>query len=62
MARRKQTKPRRPQTYLRRSTRDPIAHSTPFMEFVVSMGGADRAMSGGDYCFDMGYEQPIGFA
>jgi hypothetical protein len=32
------------------------------MEFVVSMGGADRVMSGGDYCFDMGYEQPVGLA
>ena len=31
------------------------------MEFVISMVGADRVMIGSDYCFDMGYEQPIKF-
>jgi aminocarboxymuconate-semialdehyde decarboxylase len=31
------------------------------MEFVISMVGADRVMIGSDYCFDMGYVQPIKF-
>jgi aminocarboxymuconate-semialdehyde decarboxylase len=50
-----------PSTYLRRFTYDTIAHSKPIMEFVISMVGADRIMIGSDYCFDMGYEQPIAF-
>jgi aminocarboxymuconate-semialdehyde decarboxylase len=50
-----------PSTYLRRFTYDTIAHSKPIMEFVISMVGADRVMIGSDYCFDMGYEQPIKF-
>ena len=29
------------------------------MEFVISQVGADRVMIGSDYCFDMGYEQPV---
>jgi aminocarboxymuconate-semialdehyde decarboxylase len=62
-ARRKETKhlAQAPSTYLRRFTYDTIAHSKPIMEFVISMVGADRVMIGSDYCFDMGYEQPIGF-
>ena len=50
-----------PSTYLRRFTYDTIAHSKPIMEFVISMVGADRVMIGSDYCFDMGYEQPVKF-
>jgi len=50
-----------PSTYLRRFTYDTITHSKPIMEFVISMVGADRVMIGSDYCFDMGYEQPIRF-
>jgi len=50
-----------PSTYLRRFTYDTISHSKPIMEFVISMVGADRVMIGSDYCFDMGYEQPIKF-
>jgi aminocarboxymuconate-semialdehyde decarboxylase len=50
-----------PSTYLRRFTYDTIAHSKPIMEFVISMVGADRVMIGSDYCFDMGYVQPIKF-
>jgi len=61
--RRKETKhlAQAPSTYLRRFTYDTIAHSKPIMEFVISMVGADRVMIGSDYCFDMGYEQPVGF-
>jgi aminocarboxymuconate-semialdehyde decarboxylase len=50
-----------PSTYLRRFTYDTISHSKPIMEFVISMVGADRVMIGSDYCFDMGYEQPVKF-
>jgi aminocarboxymuconate-semialdehyde decarboxylase len=50
-----------PSAYLRRFTYDTIAHSKPIMEFVISMVGADRVMIGSDYCFDMGYVQPIKF-
>jgi aminocarboxymuconate-semialdehyde decarboxylase len=31
------------------------------MEFVISMVGADRIMLGSDYCYDMGYTQPVQF-
>src|SRR5262245_55115385 len=50
-----------PSTYLRRFTYDTIAHSKPIMEFVISMVGADRVMVGSDYCYDMGYTQPVQF-
>ncbi len=50
-----------PSTYLRRFTYDTIAHSKPVMEFVISEVGADRVMLGSDYCFDMGYEEPVKF-
>jgi aminocarboxymuconate-semialdehyde decarboxylase len=50
-----------PSTYLRRFTYDTIAHSKPIMEFVISMVGADRIMVGSDYCYDMGYTQPVQF-
>jgi aminocarboxymuconate-semialdehyde decarboxylase len=50
-----------PSTYLRRFTYDTIAHSKPIMEFIISMVGADRVMIGSDYCYDMGYEQPVKF-
>src|SRR5262249_7757587 len=62
-ARRKETKhlAQAPSSYLRRFTYDTIAHSKPIMEFVISMVGVDRVMIGSDYCFDMGYERPVGF-
>jgi aminocarboxymuconate-semialdehyde decarboxylase len=50
-----------PSTYLRRFTYDTIAHSKPIMEFVISQVGADRIMLGSDYCYDMGYTQPVQF-
>ena len=50
-----------PSTYLRRFTYDTIAHSKPIMKFVIESVGADRIMIGTDYCYDMGYEQPVGF-
>ena len=50
-----------PSTYLRRFTYDTIAHSKAIMQFVISQVGVDRVMIGSDYCYDMGYEQPVGF-
>ena len=50
-----------PSAYLRRFTYDIIAHSTPVMEFVMAQVGADRIMLGSDYCFEVGYAQPVQF-
>ena len=50
---------RAPSSYLRQFHYDTIAHSKPILEFVISQVGADRVMIGSDYCFDMGYEQPV---
>jgi aminocarboxymuconate-semialdehyde decarboxylase len=43
----------------RHLTYDTIAHSKPILEFAISQVGADRVMTGSDYCFDMGYEHPV---
>jgi aminocarboxymuconate-semialdehyde decarboxylase len=51
--------PRAPSSYLRQFHYDTIAHSKPILQFVISQVGADRIMIGSDYCFDMGYEQPV---
>lgn len=48
-----------PSAYLRRFTYDTISHSAPIMHFVISQVGADRVMLGSDYCFDMGYDDPV---
>src|SRR6202166_1481499 len=48
-----------PSSYLRRFTYDTISHSRPILEFVISQVGADRVMTGSDYCFDMGYQRPV---
>ena len=50
-----------PSTYLDRFYYDTIVHSKPIMEFVIKEVGAERIMVGSDYCFDMGYERPVGF-
>lgn len=47
--------------YLRRFTYDIIAHSKPVMELVIAQVGVDRIMLGSDYCFDVGYDQPVQF-
>jgi aminocarboxymuconate-semialdehyde decarboxylase len=31
------------------------------MEFVIKQVGAERVMVGSDYCFTMGYDQPVRF-
>ncbi len=51
--------PRKPSDYLRRFTYDTIGHSPAVMKFVISQVGADRVMLGSDYCFDMGFEDPV---
>ncbi len=48
-----------PSAYLRRFTYDMIAHSKPLMEYVISQVGVDRIMLGSDYCFDVGYSEPV---
>ncbi len=48
-----------PSAYLRRFTYDMISHSKPFMEYVISQVGADRIMLGSDYCYNVGYTQPV---
>jgi aminocarboxymuconate-semialdehyde decarboxylase len=50
-----------PSAYLQRFHYDTIVHSKPIMEFVIREVGAERVMLGSDYCFDMGYERPVGF-
>ncbi|MGH9679375.1 MAG: amidohydrolase family protein [Candidatus Acidiferrales bacterium] len=50
-----------PSAYLRRFTYDIISHSKPLMDYVISQVGVDRIMLGSDYCFDVGYAQPVDF-
>jgi aminocarboxymuconate-semialdehyde decarboxylase len=51
---------RRPfERYLRRFTYDTISHSPALLKFLIDAVGADRVMLGSDYCFDMGYKQPV---
>jgi aminocarboxymuconate-semialdehyde decarboxylase len=50
---------RPPGEYLRRFTYDTVAHSPKIMKFVISEVGIDRIMLGSDYCFDMGYTDPV---
>jgi aminocarboxymuconate-semialdehyde decarboxylase len=52
---------RLPSRYLRRFTYDTITHSPQLLSYLVGLVGADRIMLGSDYCFDMGYEQPVRF-
>jgi aminocarboxymuconate-semialdehyde decarboxylase len=53
--------PQAPSAYLQRFTYDTITHSKPIMEFVIKQVGAERVMIGSDYCFTMGYDQPVKF-
>jgi aminocarboxymuconate-semialdehyde decarboxylase len=45
--------------YLRRFTYDTITHSPRLLKFLIDTVGAERVMLGSDYCFDMGYKQPV---
>ncbi len=52
--------PRPPSTYLEHVLFDTITHSPDALRYLVALVGADRVMLGSDYCFDMGYEDPVG--
>jgi aminocarboxymuconate-semialdehyde decarboxylase len=53
--------PQAPSSYLQRFTYDTITHSKTVMEFVIKEVGAERVMTGSDYCFAMGYDRPVQF-
>jgi len=53
--------PQSPSDYLQRFTYDTIVHSKSVMQFVIQEVGIERVMLGSDYCFDMGYSQPVQF-
>jgi aminocarboxymuconate-semialdehyde decarboxylase len=53
--------PQAPSSYLQRFTYDTITHSKTVMEFVIKEVGAERLMTGSDYCFAMGYDRPVQF-
>jgi aminocarboxymuconate-semialdehyde decarboxylase len=48
-----------PSSYLRRFTYDTISHAPESLDYLIKLVGVDRVMLGSDYCFDMGYEQPV---
>jgi aminocarboxymuconate-semialdehyde decarboxylase len=52
--------PRPPSAYLDRFFFDTIAHAPAALRYLIGVAGADRVMLGSDYCFDMGYEDPVG--
>jgi aminocarboxymuconate-semialdehyde decarboxylase len=52
---------RPPSDYIRRFTYDTISHSAPIMRFVIAQVGIDRVTLGDDYCYDMGYTEPVRF-
>jgi aminocarboxymuconate-semialdehyde decarboxylase len=51
----------RPSSYLRRFSYDTVSHSGPVLDFLIEHIGVDRLVLGSDYCFDMGYDQPVRF-
>ena len=51
--------PRRPSEYLRRFTYDTISYSTPIMDYLVELVGAERILMGSDYCFDIADSDPV---
>jgi aminocarboxymuconate-semialdehyde decarboxylase len=53
--------PRPPSAYLDRFYFDTISHAPEALSYLIGLVGADRVMLGSDYCFDMGYEDPVGF-
>ncbi|MBI3456908.1 MAG: amidohydrolase [Candidatus Rokubacteria bacterium] len=52
--------PRPPSAYLERFCFDTITHSPDALRYLIGLVGAERVMLGSDYCFDMGYEDPVG--
>jgi aminocarboxymuconate-semialdehyde decarboxylase len=53
--------PRPPSAYIDRFYFDTISHAPEALRYLIGLVGADRVMLGSDYCFDMGYEDPVGF-
>ncbi|MBI3076979.1 MAG: amidohydrolase [Deltaproteobacteria bacterium] len=51
---------RPPSAYLKRFTYDTLGHGPAALRYLIGLVGADRVMLGSDYCFDMGYERPVG--
>ena len=51
--------PRPPSEYLKRFTYDTIAYSADIMDDLVGLVGAERIMMGSDYCFDIGFNDPV---
>ncbi|MCA8036566.1 amidohydrolase [Burkholderia arboris] len=51
----------KPSSYLRRFSYDTVSHSGPVLSFLIENVGIDRLVLGSDYCFDMGYAQPVRF-
>ncbi|KAG8153777.1 aminocarboxymuconate-semialdehyde decarboxylase [Burkholderia catarinensis] len=51
----------KPSSYLRRFSYDTVSHSGAVLNFLMENVGIDRLVLGSDYCFDMGYEQPVRF-
>jgi aminocarboxymuconate-semialdehyde decarboxylase len=52
--------PRPPSAYLPHFYFDTISHAPDALRYLVTVAGADRVMLGSDYCFDMGYDDPVG--
>jgi aminocarboxymuconate-semialdehyde decarboxylase len=52
--------PRPPSAYLDRFYFDTISHAPEALSYLIGLVGAERVMLGSDYCFDMGYEDPVG--
>jgi aminocarboxymuconate-semialdehyde decarboxylase len=52
--------PRPPSAYLDRFYFDTISHSPDALRYLIGVAGVERVMLGSDYCFDMGYEDPVG--
>jgi aminocarboxymuconate-semialdehyde decarboxylase len=52
--------PRPPSAYLEHFFFDTITHSADALRWLIGFVGVERVMLGSDYCFDMGYEDPVG--
>jgi aminocarboxymuconate-semialdehyde decarboxylase len=51
--------PRAPREYLQRFYYDTISHSESLMRYLVELVGVERIVLGSDYCFNMGYADPL---
>jgi len=45
--------------YLRRFHFAKITHNPQILRLLIQLVGADRVVLGSDYCYDMGYDQPV---